>query len=44
MIFCPQANTTDYRTIEISDPLEEIYDLFGRKSLPEGRKSFVVPL
>ena len=29
-----------YRTIEISDPLDEISDLFGRKSLPEGRKSF----
>jgi hypothetical protein len=40
MFFCPQANTTDYRTIEMSDPLEEIYDLFGRKSLPDGRKSF----
>jgi hypothetical protein len=23
---------------KISDPLEEIYDLFGRKSHPEGRK------
>jgi hypothetical protein len=34
------AATTDYRTIEISDPLEEISDLFGGKSLPEGRKSF----
>ena len=32
--------TTDYRTIEISDPMEEISDLFGRISLPEGRKSF----
>ncbi len=33
-------DTTDYRTIEFSDPLEEISDLFGGKSLPEGRKSF----
>jgi hypothetical protein len=33
-------NTTDYRTIEISDPLDEISDQKGRKSLPEGRKSF----
>ena len=33
-------STTDYRTIEISDPMEEISDLFGWKSLPEDRKSF----
>jgi hypothetical protein len=35
-----KVHTTDYRTIEISDPMEEISDLFGRISLPEGRKSF----
>ena len=34
------GDTTDYRTIEISDPLEEIYNLFCWKSLPDCRKSF----
>ena len=33
--------TTDYVTIENFPPQEGISDLFGRKSLPDGRKSFL---
>ena len=34
-------DTTDYETIEIFPPLEEISNLKDRKSPPEGEKSFL---